>query len=147
MSKTSEAIARARRTASEAKENAVEMAAEVGTSYLLGSMEASGQIRNIPQVFGMPRTVTLALAAKLVAYNTSGRVSQVARGVASSATAVAVYQFARGQTVSGVGDDVGRMSARGRILENASARAIGHGRASADPELAELERSSSPLHA
>lgn len=139
MSKTQEAIARARRTASEAKNDAVEMVSEVTTSYLLGSLETSGRIRDIPQIMGLPRTVTLALVGKLVAYNTSGKVRQIAAGAANAATAIAVYQFARGQTVSGVAGEVGRMSARGRVLEQASDRALGRGRASADRELDQLD--------
>lgn len=146
MSKTQEAIARARRSASEAKNDAVEMVSEVTTSYLLGSLEASGRIRDVPQIMGLPRTVTLALVGKLVAYNTSGRVKQMANGAANSAVAIAVYQFAKGQTVSGVGD-VGRMTARGRVLESASERAIGRGRATAAEELAALENDAAALDA
>ena len=142
MSKTQEAIARARRTATEAKADTVVVAAELGTAYLLGSLEASGRIRDVPQVMGLPRTVTIAAAAKLLQYNSSGRMKQIAEGVGNSAASIAVFQFARGATVSGsgVGDEAGRMTARGRVLENASERAIGRGRAvSEDEELAGLE--------
>lgn len=141
MSKTQEAIARARRTATEAKADTVVVAAELGTAYLLGSLEASGRIRDIPQVMGLPRTVTIAAAAKLLQYNSSGRMKQIAEGIGNSAASIAVFQFARGATVSGVGDEAGRMTARGRVLENASERAIGRGRAAMpdEEELSGLE--------
>ena len=139
MSKAQEAVARARRTAQEARANAVEMVAEVGTSYLIGSLEASGRMRDIPQFLGLPRTVTLAVVAKLIEYNSSGRVSQAAAGVGASATAIAVYQFAKGGTVSGVAG-VGALGRRGAELESASRRALGKGKLSAARELDALER-------
>lgn len=142
MSKTTEAIARARKMATEAKADSVVMVSEVGTSYLIGSLEKSGRMRDIPQVLGLPRTVTLALVAKLVEYNATGKVKQIASGVGSAATVIATYQFSKGQEVSGlVGGDMG--ASRRRIVDQAAhLRALGKGtkRGAAMDELANLER-------
>lgn len=150
MSKTKEAIARARRTATEAKEDAAEMMAGATTSYLIGSMEASGAMAQIPTFLGLPRTVTLAIAGKLLAYNSTGRTRQIANGAANAASHVAIYQFSRGQTVSGLGDDVGahgsqrdrglriREAARAIAAEAQRAKGGGEG-ATVDDELDELE--------
>lgn len=144
MSKAKEAIARARRTATEAKADMTELGAGAVTSYLIGSMEASGAMAQVPQVLGLPRTLTLAVAAKLLAYNTSGTTHQAANGAGNSALNVAIYQFAKGgaAAVSGVGE-VGAGSAihdRGRRLEAEARRIAAMTQGSGDPELDELER-------
>lgn len=127
MSKAQEAIARARRTANAAKADSTKMAAGAVTSYLIGSMEAAGTLSSIPQPFGLPRTVVLAVVGKAIAYNTSGQVSDALDGAASAAANIGIYQFASGRSVSGVGDDVGAGRAirdRGRRLESAAQRAM-----------------------
>jgi hypothetical protein len=133
MSKAQEAIARARRTATEARADATEMASGVVTSYVIGSMEAAGTMAQVPQLMGLPRVVTLAAAAKLVAYNASGNVRQVANGVGNACTHIAVYQFSKGQTVSGLVGAGDAIHDRGRRLEAA-------GRRSASSELDDLDR-------
>ncbi len=145
MSKAKEAIARARRTASEARADAARMAAGGVTSYLIGSMEAAGTMSQVPQVFGLPRTVTLAVVGKLIEYNMGGTVAEVAGGAATAAANIAIYQFSRGQTVSG---DVGAGNAirdRGRRLESAAARALQPGAGlGAEEEIAALEGAAPP---
>ncbi len=98
---TKAALERARRTASAAKSDANEMLAMAGTSYMIGSMVKSGNIEKIPEIFGMPRTVTLAIAAKVLAYNAGGTLKQAANGAANAAAAVAIFQFAQGLEVAG----------------------------------------------
>jgi hypothetical protein len=144
MSKAQEAIARARRTATQARADATKMAAGAVTSYLIGSMETAGTMAQIPTLFGLPRTVTLAAVGKLVAYNMSGTVSEAADGAATAAANIAIYQFSKGQTVSGVD---GAIHDRGRQLQAAAARALrGDPAPSADDELAGLERASGARH-
>ena len=103
MSKTSEAIARARNAARNAKTDATETVAGAATSYFLGSLESSGAINSIPQVMGMPRTLTLALLGKGVAYFTGsgGTMHAVANGIGNAATHVGLYQLASRGSVSG----------------------------------------------
>lgn len=138
MSKAQEAIARARRTANEAKADATEMISGVVTSYMIGSLEKSGNMNSIPKIFGLPRTVTLAAAAKLLAYNSSGNTRQIANGVGSAATHVAVYQFSKGADVSG---DERDLETSGRAIHDRGRRLEAIGRASANDEIEALERS------
>jgi hypothetical protein len=137
MSKAQEAIQRARRTATAAKADATRMAAGAVTSYLVGSMEAAGTMAQVPQLMGLPRTVTLAILGKLVAYNTGGTISEGADGAATAAANIAIYQFSRGQTVSGV---EGAIHDRGRRLQSAAQRALAQDtEPSAEQEIAALE--------
>ena len=71
------------------------------TAYGVGSMLKNGQLEKVPQIFGMPRTVTLAVAAKLLAYNSGGRVKQAANGASAAAAAIALFQFGHGDSVAG----------------------------------------------
>jgi len=89
------------------------MLAMAGTSYMIGSMVKSGNIEKIPEIFGMPRTVTLAIAGKLLAYNASGALKQAANGAASAAAAVAIFQFAQGLEVAGASSSSSRRSLQG----------------------------------
>lgn len=111
---TKAALERARRTAGAAKADANEMLAMAGTSYMIGSMVKSGNIEKIPEIFGMPRTVTLAIAAKLLAYNAGGAMKQAANGAANAAATVAIFQFAQGLEVAGAAAP----SSRGRSLQS-----------------------------
>lgn len=147
MSKAQEAIARARRTASAAKADATRMSAGAVTSYLIGSMETAGTMAQIPTIFGLPRTVTLAAVGKLIEYNMSGTVSEIAGGSATAAANIAIYQFSKGQSVSGVAGVDGAIHDRGRQLQAAAARALrGDPAPSAEDELAGLERAPARHH-
>ena len=142
MSKAKEAIQRARRTAGEAKADMAELGAGTVTAYLIGSMETSGAMAQIPQVLGLPRTLTLAVAAKLLAYNASGTIKQVANGAGNAALNVAIYQFAKGgaAAVTGIVGAGNAIHDRGRRLEAEARRlAASGGELSADEELDALE--------
>ena len=71
------------------------------TAYGIGSMRKNGQLARVPQLFGMPHTVTLAVAAKLISLNTGGKMKQAANGAAMAAASIALYQFGNGESVSG----------------------------------------------
>lgn len=110
---TKSALERARRTAANAKADSTEMLSVGGTSYMIGSLVKSGNIEKIPELFGMPRTVTLAIAAKLLAYNASGQVKQVANGAATAAASIAIFQFSQGLDVAGASGGRGTRSLQG----------------------------------
>jgi hypothetical protein len=91
---------------------------------------------SIPQFMGLPRTLTLALAAKLVEYNASGIAKQVAAGVGNASAHIAIHEFARGQTVSGASGMPGIATHdRGRRLQAAAERQL----TDTDRELDEIE--------
>lgn len=103
---------------------------------VLGLMKAGGQMDRIPDIFGLPKTVSIALAAKLGANYMSGSTADVLNGVGDAAAVVAIYEFAQGATVSGlVGDGAsdGRVSDEARRLERRLARTL------SEDELADLE--------
>lgn len=135
MSKAQDAIARARKTATEAKADAAETVSGMATSYLIGSMKATGTLAQIPSVMGLPKTVVLAAVAKAIAYNSTGKMKQIANGAGNAAAHIAVFEFSSGQSVSGVD---GAIHDRGARL-NAAASRLGSGGASAEAELASLE--------
>lgn len=87
------------------KEEATRSASAYAGAGVLGLMKAGGQLDRIPDVFGLPKTVSVALACKLGANYMSGQTANVLNGVGDAAACIAVYEFAQGVNVSGmVGD-------------------------------------------
>lgn len=86
------------------KEEATRSASAYAGAGVLGLMKAGGQLDRIPDVFGLPKTVSVALAAKLGANYMSGTTANVLNGVGDAAACIAVYEFAQGVNVSGVSD-------------------------------------------
>jgi hypothetical protein len=86
------------------KEEATRSASAYAGAGVLGLMKAGGQMDRIPDVFGLPKTVSVALAAKIGANYMSGTTANVLNGVGDAAAVVAIYEFAQGVAVSGVSD-------------------------------------------
>lgn len=79
--------------------------AMLATSYGVGSLEASGRMDAIPQLMGMPRTLTVGGAALLASLFVRGKGGHLIEGVADGALSIAAYQFARPGAVSGAPED------------------------------------------
>lgn len=114
MTKKERAIAGLRSAANRARENARENKADLTrkgaaalSAYALGTAHLPGangrpRIESIPTVFGLPRTATIALVTQGVSMvMPKGTIREVVAGVADSSTAVALFQWGRGQSVSG----------------------------------------------
>lgn len=101
---------RARKEAKTARSSAVVRGAGLLTAYGIGSLEANGRMEDIPQILGLPRTVTLAGAAMLLAPHVDGYMGDVLDGVGESAMYIAAYNFGAGRDISGAtlpeGDDL-----------------------------------------
>lgn len=110
---------------SKARINDAEMrrsGAGVAASFIIGALEKSGRMNDIPTLAGLPRTVTLAFAAKLGASYASGSAADYLDGVGDAAANVAVYQFAKGPDVSGAHVAGARSDARAaRAMERRAA--------------------------
>lgn len=104
---TALALSRARSIAREHKDEAEIEMGNLGAAAVIGMMERAGTMAAVPTFFGLPRTVTLAIVARIASKNTSGSASNTLRGISSGAASIAVYQYAKGVTVSGAdGGDV-----------------------------------------
>ncbi len=97
--------ATARAKAKRTRANIVQKAAMGGTAYGLG---AGGDWieSNIPRLFGMPRTLTLAAIGYGVSLfmPDSSLFGAASEGVADGAAAVGLYQMGAGETVLGAAD-------------------------------------------
>ena len=67
-----------------------------------GLMKKGGQLDRLPDVFGLPKTVGVALACKLGANYMSGSTADYLNGVGDSAAVIAIYEFSQGIDVSGM---------------------------------------------
>lgn len=107
LTRMKDAASRARRRAGERKKNLIRKASAYGAGYGIGKLESTGRMESIPTIFGVPRTVTLGLAASAAAFALpeSSMIGHVADGVGDGCLTVAAYQFAKGQTVSGAEDE------------------------------------------
>lgn len=84
------------------KDEGIRTAAIGGTGLLIGNLEASGRMRDVPQIGPLPRTVTLALLAKAGAmFIGPGKAKAIVNGIGDGAVAVAAYNFSRGAQISG----------------------------------------------
>jgi hypothetical protein len=114
MTKKEKALAGLRSAANRARENARENRADLTrkgasalSAYALGSAHLPGangrpRIESIPTFWGLPRTATIALATQGISMvMPRGTMREVVAGVADSSTAIALFQWGRGQTVSG----------------------------------------------
>jgi hypothetical protein len=112
--KKERAIAGLRAAANRARENARENKKDLArkgtaalTAYAIGSAHLPGsdgrpRIEAIPTVWGLPRTATIALVSQGVSMvMPSGTAREVVAGVADASTAIALFQWGRGQPVSG----------------------------------------------
>lgn len=96
------AAKRVRDKMKEAKGNTIRRGANIGTSYALGKAVETGAIERVPQLWGMPRTLTLAALGAAGAMYGSGKMADAAEGVLDSALAISAYDFGRGAPVQGV---------------------------------------------
>lgn len=76
--------------------------AALAAGFTLGAMEKAGTLAQVPDMFGLPKTVTIAIVSKLAAGYASGDMSDYANGVGDAAGVVALYQFGKGETVDGM---------------------------------------------
>ena len=107
--------------------------AAYGGAGVLGLMKASGQLARVPDVFGLPKTVSIALACKIGASYAPGAAADYLNGVGDSAAVIAIYEFSQGITLSGM-DATGRNpGTSARALESRLASALD------DEELEDLE--------
>lgn len=90
-----------------------------GSAYaaagVIGLMEAGGQMDRLPDAFGLPKTVTLAILGKVGGSYASGDIAAGLNGLGDAAAIIAIRDFARGMTVSGA-NDYGREGARRRRI-------------------------------
>lgn len=132
------ALSRARAIAREHKDEAEIEMGNLGAAGMIGLLERTGAMNNIPQLFGLPRTVIVAVLMRVASKKMGGSGANMLRGMSSGAAAVAIYQFAKGVQVSGlVGDSdvaglIGAPSsesvrAAAGELERALQRAEAHG--------------------
>lgn len=121
MAKAKEIAGRIRARLREEEGEARRGGAALATSYVIGSMETSGAINTVPPLFGLPRTVTLAILAKAAGTFARGSMRDYLQGVGDGAAIIATYNFSKGATVSGVDDEMsGRRSRRRRMAEAAN---------------------------
>jgi hypothetical protein len=113
-----------RATRAAAKADMLEIGAAIGTAYVVGKLAQSGGLDRVPDVLGMPKTVTVAAVGKLIAYNVSGKAKQITNGLATGAACVAAYQFGNGQTVSGGYVSGGRKGGRSLASEEEIAKRL-----------------------
>jgi hypothetical protein len=83
-----------------------EEARRSGAAYagagIIGLMKKGGQMERLPDVFGLPKTVGVALACKLGANYMSGATADYLNGVGDSAAVIAIYEFSQGIDVTGM---------------------------------------------
>lgn len=145
MSKAKELAARARARLRDEEGEVRRMGASLATSYVIGSMENSGAMASVPQLLGLPRTVTLAVAAKVAGTFMSGKLRDYAQGVGDAASNIATYNFAKGATISGEDEVSGRRRRRAHEaarLERDLRQELAASSAENDADLDELERAS-----
>lgn len=90
--------------------------AALASGFVLGSMEKAGTLNDLPDMFGLPKSVTIAIVAKLGAGYATGDIADYMNGLGDAAGVVALYQFGKGvETIQGVeqprqlaGEEVGR---------------------------------------
>lgn len=121
MAKAKEIMSRVRARLRDEEAEARRGGAALATSYVIGSMETSGAMASVPQLFGLPRTVTLAVLAKAGGTFARGPVRDYLQGVGDSAAIIATYNFSKGGTVSGIDEVSGRRrNRRHRMAEAAN---------------------------
>lgn len=101
--------------------------AAYGGAGVLGLMKASGQLARVPDVFGLPKTVSIALACKIGASYAPGAAADYLNGIGDSAAVIAIYEFSQGITLSGLDDVSGSGRNAGttaRALESRLASAL-----------------------
>jgi hypothetical protein len=96
---------RARDKAREGKQKLLQKGTMLGAAYGVGRLEETGRMDDIPQILGMPRTLTVAGLGYGLAMFTGGTLADVAEGAADGAASVAAYQYGKGEDVSGDEDD------------------------------------------
>lgn len=123
------------------QEEARRTGAAMAGAYVIGSMEKAGTLAELPDAFGLPKTVIIAVLAKVGASFASGQAADYANGVGDAASAIALYQFAKGETIAGSAAPParGRMSSTVSSLRERLAARLNEGSDELDPELAELE--------
>lgn len=70
---------------------------------VLGYAYKEGYLQRVPQLAGVPTTVTLAAVGLGVGYYAGGTLGDIGRAVGIAAAVVAAYQLASGATVAGDG--------------------------------------------
>jgi hypothetical protein len=129
-----------------------------GAAYLgaivLGAMEKTREgdspeareplIEKFPTLFGLPRTASIAIAAKVAAQYSSGDTADYLNGVADASAVIALHAFVKGEQVAGMGaarSSTRRLSDRERIrqLERRLAAKLEQGD-EVDAELSGIER-------
>lgn len=73
----------------------------LATGYGIGKLEESGRMDDIPQPFGVPRTVVVAGVAMVASAFLGGTAGDITEGIGDGAGTVAAYQFGAGMEVSG----------------------------------------------
>ena len=71
---------------------------------VLGYTYKEGYLQRVPQLAGVPTTVTVAVVGLGVGYYAGGTLGDIGRAVGIAAAVVAAYQLASGQTVAGDSD-------------------------------------------
>lgn len=106
--KASAIVAAARAKMKAEKGEATRVGSALASSYVIGAIEKSPeQLAKIPQVFGLPRTFTLAVLAKGAGmFVGKGTGNDVLNGIGDAAAIIAVHSYAKGETVAGFGEEV-----------------------------------------
>lgn len=129
-----------------------------GAAYLsaivLGAMEKTREgdtpeareplIEKFPTLFGLPRTASIAIAAKIGATYSTGDTADYLNGLADCSAVIALHAFVKGEQVAGMGASrsSARLSDKERIrrLERRLAEQLSAGGDSTEAELSGLER-------